>query len=142
MLVIKQYRIARHHSDNMELISQKGENHKSHKGSIYHLDEYWVMVQNPRDVWKRGKLEKCRILGMWPVHVMNNDIEITGSHDHVPNPAKIGMKQSLPEVRWRPSQSRDTPYLILQEIQATLSEETLAKVSFYSSDQQMIQRKR
>ena len=39
----------------------------------------------------------------------NNDIQITGKHDHVPNPANIEMKQSLSEVRRRLSQSRDTP---------------------------------
>lgn len=33
------------------------------------------------------------------IHVMNNDKEITRNHDHVPNPAKIEMKQSLSEFR-------------------------------------------
>ena len=35
---IRQHRIAKHHSDNMELISQKGENHKTHEGFLYRLD--------------------------------------------------------------------------------------------------------
>ena len=64
---------------------------------------------------------------------MNNDIEITGNHDYVPNPAKIKMKQSLSEVKRRSSQSRDTPRLIIQEIQATLSEEEVAELPSYSS---------
>ena len=82
--------------------------------------------------------KKCR----GQIHVMNNDIEITGNHDHVPNPAKIEMKQSLSEVRRRSSQSRDTPRLIIQETQATLSEEAVAELPSYSSVQRMIQRKR
>ena len=91
MLDIKQYRIARHHSDNMELISQKGENHKSHNGLIYRFGR---IQTNAEDSWRYVK-KNC--LGR--IHVMNSNIEITGNHDHVPNPAKIGMKQSLTEVR-------------------------------------------
>ena len=69
-------------------------------------------------------------------------IEITGNHDHVPDPTKIEMKQSLSEVRWRSSQSRDTPRLINQETQTILSEEAVAELPSYSSVQPMIQRKR
>ena len=82
--------------------------------------------------------KKCR----GQIHVMNNDIEITGNHDHVPNPAKIEMKLSLSEVRRSSSQSRDTPRLIIQETQAELSEEAVAELPSYSSVQRMIQRKR
>ena len=66
---------------------------------------------------------------------MNNDIQITGNHNHVPNPAKIEMKQSLSGVRQRSSQSRDTPRLIIQETQAILSEEAVAELPFYTSVQ-------
>ena len=52
------------------------------------------------------------------------------------------MKQSLSEVRRRSSQSRDTPRLIIQETQATLSEEAVAELPSYTSVQRMIQRKR
>ena len=40
------------------------------------------------------------------------------------------------------SQSRDTPRLIIQETQATLSEEAVSELTSYSSVQRMIQRKR
>ena len=73
---------------------------------------------------------------------MNNNTEVTGKHDHVLIPAKIEMKQSLSEVRRRSSQSRDTPRLIIQETQATLSEEAVAELPSYSSVQRIIQRKR
>ena len=62
----------------------------------------------------------CEKKSLGQIHVINNDIEITGNHDHIPCPAKIGMKQSLSEVRRKSSQSRDTPRLIIQETQATL----------------------
>ena len=72
----------------------------------------------------------------------NNDIQIPGKHDHVPNPAKIEMKQSLSEVRRRLSQSRDTPRFTIQEIQETLSEEAVVELPSYTSVPRMIQRKR
>ena len=76
------------------------------------------------------------------IHLMNNNTEVTGKEDHAPVPAKIEMKQSLSEVRRKSSQSRDTPRLIIQETQATLSEEAVAELPSYSSFQRMIQRKR
>ena len=73
--------------------------------------------------------KKCRER----IQVMNNDIQITGNHDHVPNPAKVEMKQPLSEVRRRSYQSRDTPRLIIQETQATFSEEAVAELPSYIS---------
>ena len=52
------------------------------------------------------------------------------------------MKQPLSEVRRRSSKSRDTPRLIIQETQTTLSEEEVGELPSYSSVQRMIQRKR
>ena len=52
------------------------------------------------------------------------------------------MKQPLSEVRRRSSKSRDTPRLITQETQTTLSEEEVGELPSYSSVQRMIQRKR
>ena len=106
MLDIKQHRIAKHHSDNMELISQKRENHKTHECFIYRLDK---ILSNGGESWRCVERKSHR-----RIHVMNSDIEITGNHDHFPNPAKIEMKQSLSEVRQRPSQSRDIPRLIIE----------------------------
>ena len=73
--------------------------------------------------------KKCRER----IQVMNNDIQITGNHDHVPNPAKVEMEQPLSEVRRRSYQSRDTPRLIIQETQATFSEEAVAELPSYIS---------
>ena len=109
----------------MELISQKGENHKTHEGFIYRLDR---ILNNGAESWRCVE-KKCR----GRIHVMNNDIKITGNHDHVPDPANIEMKQSLLEVRRRSSQSRHTPRLIIQETQATLSEEAVAELPSYFS---------
>ena len=95
----------------MELISQKGENHKTHKGFFYRLDRILINGAESR----RCVEKKCR----GRIHVMKNDIQITGNHDHPPNPERIGMKQSLSEVRRRSSQSRYTPRLIIQETKAT-----------------------
>ena len=81
VLHIKQHRIAKHHSDNMELISQKGENHKTHEGFIYRLDR---ILSNGAESWRRVE-KKCR----GRVHLMTKDIQITGNHDHVPNPVKL-----------------------------------------------------
>ena len=61
---------------------------------------------------------------------MNSDIEITGNHDHVPNPAKIEMKQSLSEVRQRPSQSRDIPRLIIEETQVNTVRGGSSRITF------------
>ena len=49
MLDIKQHGIAKHHSDNMELISEKGENHKTHEGFIYRLDR---KLSNGAESWR------------------------------------------------------------------------------------------
>ena len=120
MLDIKQHRITKHHSDNMGLISQKGESHKTHEGFIYRLDR---ILSHGTESWRCVE-KKCH----GQIHVMNNDIEITGNHDHVPNPANIEMKQPLSKVRLRSSQSKDTPRLTIQETQATLSEEAVAEL--------------
>ena len=66
MLHIKQQRIAKHHSDNIELISQKRENHKTHEGFIYRLDR---ILSNGAESWRC--VEK-KFRGR--VHVMNNDM--------------------------------------------------------------------
>ena len=114
----------------MELIFHKGENNKRHEGLVCPLDRLLSNgVESQRCVQKKSR---GRIL------VIKNDIEITGKHDHVPNPAKIEMKQSLSEVRQRLFQSRYTPRLIKQE---TLSEEAVAELSSYSSVKRMIQKK-
>ena len=49
MLDIKQHGIAKHHSDSMELISEKGENHKTHEGFIYRLDR---KLSNGAESWR------------------------------------------------------------------------------------------
>ena len=124
VLVIKQYRIAKHHSENMELVSQKRENQKTHEGFVYRLGR--ILSNGAESLKCAEKKSHGRF------HVMNSDIEITGNHDHVSNPAKIEMKQSLSEVRRRPSQSRDTPRPIIEEIQATLLEEEVAELAYSS----------
>ena len=131
---LKQHRIAKHHSDNMELISQKGENHETHEGFIYRLDR---ILSNGAESWRC--VEKK---GRGQIHVMKNDIHITGNHYHVPNLAKIEMKLSLSEVRRRSFQLRDIPRIIIQETHATLREEAVAELPSYTSVQRMIQRKR
>ena len=73
----------------MELIYQKGENHKTHEGLIYHLDRILI-----------NGAEACR----GRIHLMNSDLKITGNHAHALDPPKIDMKQSLSEVRQNSSQ--------------------------------------
>ena len=66
VLHIKQHRISKHHSHNMEAISQKGENHKTHECFIYRLDR---ILSNGAESWRC--VEK-KFRGR--VHVMNNDM--------------------------------------------------------------------
>ena len=73
----------------MELVYQKGENHKTHEGLIYRLDRILINCA-----------ESCR----GRIHLMNNDLKITGNQDHALDPPKIEMKQSLSEVRQSLSQ--------------------------------------
>ena len=49
MLDIKDYRIGKHHSGNMELISQEGENRKNHEGFIYRLNR---ILSNGAESWR------------------------------------------------------------------------------------------
>ena len=49
MLDIKDYRIGKHQSGNMELISQEEENRKNHEGFIYRLNR---ILSNGAESWR------------------------------------------------------------------------------------------
>ena len=49
MFDIKDYRTGKHHSDNMDLISQEGENRKNREGFIYRLNR---ILSNGAESWR------------------------------------------------------------------------------------------
>ena len=54
-------------------------------------------------------------------------------HNHVPDPAGMEVKHLQKEVRQRATTSHDTPRLIIQESQANLTDEAVAKMPQYKT---------
>ena len=63
-------------------------------------------------------------------------------HDHVVNPGLLEAKIVVTLIRQRATNSRDPPRLLVQQAQATLSNEVLAEMPQYNSLQRNVQRKR
>ena len=63
-------------------------------------------------------------------------------HNHVVNPAIVEVKIAVTEIRRRASNSRDPLRLVVQQAQATLSNEAIAEMPQYTTLQRPIQRKR
>ena len=93
--------------------------HKHHDGFIYRLD--------------------TRIAGgaeSWRIHINNEGaMREVSEHNHVVNPGVVEAKLSVTQIKQRAENSRDAPRLLIQQAQATLSDEALAEVPQYNSMQ-------
>ena len=54
-------------------------------------------------------------------------------HNHIVNPAIVEAKIAVTAIRQRASNSRDPPRLLIQQAQATLSNEAVAEMSQYTT---------
>ena len=63
-------------------------------------------------------------------------------NNHVVNPGLLEAKIAVTQIRQRAANSRDPPHLLVQQAQATLSNEALAEMPQYNSLQRNVQRKR
>ena len=77
------------------------------------------------------------------VHVDNEgEMCETNEHDHVVNPGLLEAKIVVTQIRQRAANSRDPPRLLVQQAQATLSNEAMAEMPQYNSIQRHVQRKK
>ncbi len=118
----------------MDLLSQKGAAQKHHDGYLYRQDR---LLSNGTESWRCPRKD-CT----GRIHCTGAQVLIVAEHNHVPDPAEVEVKMSICTVRQRATTSRDTPRLLIQQSQTTLSQEAVAVLPKYKSVQKMIQRKR
>ena len=107
--------------------------HKHFNGFIYRFDK---RLSGGRESWKCPRKD-CK----GRIH-LDGDMHEVNEHNHVVNPAIVEAKIAVTEIRQRASNSRDPPRLLVQQAQATLSNEAVAEMPQYTTLQRSIQRKR
>ena len=116
----------------MELLSEKNRTHKHFNGFMYRFDKF------VRESWRCPR-KTCK--GRMHVTADGQMLEQQG-HDHVVNPGIVEAKVAISEIRQRAANSRDPPRVLVQQAQATLTNEALAEMPQYNALQRSIQRKR
>ena len=119
----------------MDLLSERNSVHKHHNGVIY---QFHRMISEGRASWR------CPQKGCKGIVNVDNEGEMReiNEHDHVVNSGLLEAKIAVTQIRQRAANSRDPPRLLVQQAQATLSNEALAEMPQYNSLQRNVQRKR
>ena len=116
------------------LLSEKNHVHKHHNGFIYRLDKRHSR-RGGAESWRCPRKD-CR--GM--IHINNEGaMREVSEHNHVVNPGVVEAKLAVAQIKQRAENSRDAPRLLIQQTQATLSDEALAEVPQNNSSQRTIQ---
>ena len=118
----------------MDFNSCNGKINKSYRGFAYRLDR--TLKSGIKSFRCVNRDCKGRI------HVEGDVTTVREQHNHVPDPAGMEVKHLQSEVRQRATTSHDTPRLIIQESQANLTDEAVAKMPQYKTLQRTVQQKR
>ena len=118
----------------MKLLSEKNRTHKHFNGFIYRFDK---LVSGGRESWRCPR-KTCK--GRMSVTADGQMLEQQG-RDHVVNPGIVEAKVAISEIRQIAVNSRDLPRVLVQQGQATITNEALAEMPQYNALQRSIQRK-